>query len=1045
VLLLAAPAAVLAQVTADAPRAAAPTLQCQADSGTLIADGRTVVHCHAGLGTSSTMAPATTAPAELLRISTSDGLLLDAQGQPVFGGTLLLELHGGVADFALLAPATAGDVRLRAEHDGEAGVQTLSFQPDLRDMVATGIVEVIVGRHGTHTGSSATSGFNDSPEQQIRSWSRQFGSDLYGAGRVAGFARGHVFSDTLLTVAYDSDKLPRQKLAATVDPNAVFPVTGDGSIVGFEAQSADRLYLRLDRQRDWLLYGDFTTAGTSTPLSPATRTSATAIEPMLLGRYNRTATGLRGHYESGGVVGDSFVIDDSLRQLVEEYPANGTSGPFAVRNNDAVQNSERVEVLVRDKNQRAVITSITPLLRFVDYSFEPFSGRILLNSPLPSLTPDGDPVSLKISYDVDQGGSHFLTYGLSGSAQATDRLRLGASDVEDRNPLADYALRSVSAELRPNDALQLVAEAAQTHSTLYTANGLVYAQASGIAGETGSSGTGWAERIEGRYQQGGNAARLWWLRSDDQFNNASSGQVPGREDLGLRASRMLGTKAQGYGEYLSSEDLMARLGRSSGRLGVNDRVSEHVKLDFSLGVLHDNAGFPSSTLIAPNADAPGAGGGVAGGFFGTGTSNSVIDPLTGMPINTLAATGSVATPGVDRPLDATTVRLGAQWQATEKLLVDGSFEPAIDGENRHRALLGLGYALTPADRVYARAESQTGLAPADSLNPAEHSNTFTAGMTRALSSDTRLFSEYRLVDAVSTTAPLVNDQLLALGVRNTHLLRPGLDLDSTLEHLRVLSGAQRQAFAIGTGVNYRANPHWQGSARLEFRSLSDDHGAPGNQHQDQWLSTLTAARRLDCDWTLLLKNYLLLQFNHDDAAGAALGNTLQERFLTGFAWRPIADNRINALASYEFKHVGDRSQLLGERYFAHIAATVIDYHPERRLWLTGRLAAKHRVDEIAANTTSSFDAWLVSGRGTYDLTQRVDVGVLLGTLRQTSGSAHESAYGLEAGFLVITDVWVSLGFNWSGYTDNDLAGGEYTQQGVYLRLRAKFDETRFRH
>ena len=36
---------------------------------------------------------------------------------------------------------------------------------------------------------------------------------------------------------------------------------------------------------------------------------------------------------------------------MEEYRANGTSGPFTIHNSSALENSEKVEIIVRDKNQ----------------------------------------------------------------------------------------------------------------------------------------------------------------------------------------------------------------------------------------------------------------------------------------------------------------------------------------------------------------------------------------------------------------------------------------------------------------------------------------------------------------------------------------------------------------------------------------------------------------------------------------------------------------------------------------------------------------------
>ena len=51
--------------------------------------------------------------------------------------------------------------------------------------------------------------------------------------------------------------------------------------------------------------------------------------------------------------------------------------------------------------------------------------------------------------------------------------------------------------------------------------------------------------------------------------------------------------------------------------------------------------------------------------------------------------------------------------------------------------------------------------------------------------------------------------------------------------------------------------------------------------------------------------------------------------------------------------------------------------------------------------------------------------------------------GLELGYLVATNLWVSAGFNFSGYRDADLAGADYTAKGPYVRVRYKFDESLF--
>jgi hypothetical protein len=62
-----------------------------------------------------------------------------------------------------------------------------------------------------------------------------------------------------------------------------------------------------------------------------------------------------------------------------------------------------------------------------------------------------------------------------------------------------------------------------------------------------------------------------------------------------------------------------------------------------------------------------------------------------------------------------------------------------------------------------------------------------------------------------------------------------------------------------------------------------------------------------------------------------------------------------------------------------------------------------------------------------------------------SNSARQTAYGAEVGYLLRQNLWLSAGFNASGFAgDADLVGYEYTRRGAYVRLRFKFDENLFK-
>jgi hypothetical protein len=150
-----------------------------------------------------------------------------------------------------------------------------------------------------------------------------------------------------------------------------------------------------------------------------------------------------------------------------------------------LEGSEKVEVVVRDRQQPSRIVSVRPLARLVDYSFEPFSGRILLNQFLPSVDADLNPVSLRITYEVDQGGDAFWVRRVAmRSGASRRRWKSAAAVVQDRNDLAPYDLASANATLRLGPRTALVAELARSQSTVNT-NPTNQVTTPGLAGRTG--------------------------------------------------------------------------------------------------------------------------------------------------------------------------------------------------------------------------------------------------------------------------------------------------------------------------------------------------------------------------------------------------------------------------------------------------------------------------------------------------------------------------------------------------------------------------------
>lgn len=946
-----------------------------------------------------------------------------------------LKVEQGVARFSLLAPMTPQDVRLRVTAGDDSAEGVVSFVPELREMLATGLLEGVISLRGKGSDAIQPVRRGDAFERDIQRWSREFNNGKANvAARAAFFLKGVVKGDVLLTAAYDSDKETRLRLLRDVRPEQFYPVYGDSSLRGFDARSADRLYVRLDKNKHYLLYGDFQTNDGLLPNVGAPGTAA-AIPARSLGNYNRTMTGVRAHAGQDNLTGNVYATRDTLRQVVEEFASLG-SGPYGLANNGAMQGSEKVEVVVRDRNQPSRILATRQLVPLVDYSFEPFSGRILLNTFLPAVDEQLNPVSLRVSYEVDQGGTSFWVAGGDVQFRPTEHTEVGGAYVNEANPLARYRLASANAGLRLGEKSRLVVEVAQSRAEVNTntTNQNTQGALAGAVGEVG----GQAWRIEALHEGEKVQARAFVGRSDPTFVNPAAPLAGGRGEAQAKLSYRLTEATKVYVEGVRSEDRNVGGGeRNAGQIGANVRLTERLTLDVGLRTIHEKGGTLGPVASGAFGSTSGLTGSVATGSGGgaVGYGNQLIDPASGLAIinpgSFIPTTGSAST--VDRQSDS--LRVGLGWRATDRVTLGGELEQSFNGDERRRAAIGGDYRFAERTKLYGRFERQTGLAGPYAITSTEREgNAFVFGVDSTYLRDTQVFSEYRLRDAVAG-----RDLQLASGIRNVLDVAVGWRVSTALERINVMSGNQADATAAAVGVDWSAHPLWRAATRVEVRRSGD---VANTATDDTFTTTLwqaTVARKLARDWTALARNYLL-QTDY-----RARGDVLQDRFQVGLAYRDTDTNRVNALAKVEFKNERDASNATtGElRTRATIVSTHADYHPSRPWWMTGRVAAKWQRDRFEGGVQDSFRAQLLAGRLVYDITEKWDVGVL-GAVQMGQHSARQHAVGAEVGYLVQQNVWLSVGFNKTGFRgDVDLTGYEYTQRGAYLRLRFKFDEDLF--
>jgi hypothetical protein len=940
-----------------------------------------------------------------------------------------IKVIDGVAEFSLMAPVTAQDVRLRAAAGAALAEGVISFVPELREWLAVGFVEGIVHLKGNSRSAITPSRLNDGFEDELRSFEREFNAGKTTlAGRTSFFVTGTIKGETLLTAAYDSDKETRAKLQRDVQADQLYPVYGDASLKGLAARSDSKLYVRVDHNKSYALWGDF---GTGAGFSELQGGGAIAgVAQRNLGQTNRSLTGLRLHQEGASGVLNVWAAQDSLTQVVDELAANGTSALFGLSRNNAVQNTDKVEIVTRDRDNPSRIIATRALTRLLDYSFEPFYGRIVLAAPLASIDTQGNPQHLRISYEVDGGGDRSLVAGVDAQLRLTPWLEVGGSSYIDRNPALPeigvkqlQRLHSANAGLvlRDDERAQakLVVEAASAEST--TVGGDVRGRAARI-------------EVAALAKDGSWSAKAHAARAGVDFNNPAAGVQAGREEAAAQASVTLtaGLSLRGEIVHTVQRDGLAvqtTSVRDGSFIGADWQADPSLAFTLGLrkleeaGSLQNTVGTPAPTgLYGASGLTPST-----AGLFGGAAA--IVNPNSGL------AAGNVGTPGAGAGFDSTSLLLGARWRPSDQLSLQAEHEQSVHGEGRQRSALSADYQVAASTHLRARYESHTGASSSYNGLAEARANAFTLGVANTYMPGGEIYGEARLRDADTG-----RENQLASGVRNSFTLDEHWRLSLAAERVQSLGGTGQSSAAASVGLDY-SDSLWRSSGRIEFRALGDSRSTNTDEHGNSQLLSLMAARRIDRNWTGLAR-VMHLGSNQRSIAGAQR----QDRWQLGLAWRPLDHNAFDALAKLEFKNESNSELASPERRKVIVGAAAVNWHPSRPWSLSTRLAAKGLAETLEGQALDRVAAVLVGARLSWDFAERWDVSVMAQRLQSVRGDkSKQSAYGAELGYALATNLWASVGYNWAGYrADRDFgAADDYTRRGAFVRLRFKFDETLF--
>ncbi|WP_201553964.1 DUF11 domain-containing protein [Psychrobacter sp. 72-O-c] len=911
-------------------------------------------------------------------------------------------VNGGELLVSVIAPSVPGKGELVVDTGSSKQVIPLQFTAKLRPLIAVGIVEGAISLKDFDGGNitDAQGAF----EQELQEFA---GNDDYSAtGRAAMFLKGKVRGDYLLTLAYDSDK-KGERLFRDIEPGEYYPVYGDSSAKGFDAQSTSKLYIRLDKGRSFAMYGDL-------------KTQIENDDGIKLGQYNRTLTGVKAQYEDANTRITTFAAETSSSQRVNETRGLGISGPYPLAGNfDAVlENSETIEVITRDANNSGLIIRRETLTRFADYEIDPISRSLYLKAPIASQDIEGNPIYLRVTVEVDEGGEKYWVGGVAAKQQLTDKVSIGGSYINSDDPLNKEQLASVNSVVRINDKLRLVAEYAMSKAEYIDKDLEItdpdfknpnYQPSNQINTKSlnDSNTEGNALRIELDYDNKNTRAKAYYNDADIGFVTGASPLTAGRTESGVEVTHALNNKTTALKfEGVRTTDHTTEASREGVQASVEQRLSKNIVGEVGVRYYKQQATAASRNIQAA-----------------TDVVDVTDDTVFKDDIINQSALNGVSS--AEKDIEGTTARarVTARLPKLNNALVFAEYEQDIDHSSRNATSIGGETPLGNLGRLYARHDLINSLSGSYGLDDTDERQRTVVGFDATYMKDGKVYSEYRLRDAVSA-----REAEAAIGLKNKWYVQEGLTLSTLFERVESLEGEKDStATAAGFGVEYLAKENYKASGRFEKR---------WGDTSDTLLGSAGVAYRYTDDITLLAKD-IYSRVDYDD------GNRTINRFQLGAAYRDYDSNQLDMLAKLEYRLDDNATGDDPYKKNALVWSWNGNYHPTRPLTLSGRYAGKY-TEYTADSISSDNTAHAVYGRGLYDISERWDIGLQAGTYWNKQADDLSYMLGAEIGYSPMTNLWLSLGYNFMGFEDEDIAYDDSTQEGAYFRLRFKFDEDLFK-
>lgn len=388
----------------------------------------------------------------------------------------------GIAEFEYRAGTGAGVSRISAQVGQVITEKEILLNTPTEPFTLVGLAN---GTAGSYTAKGDRSQLFDD---------RSFPSGLTTDGRLAMYARGTIYDQYLLTASLDTDRKNRGRYFRELDPDYLYSIYGDNSMLFYDIQTNRNLYIKLEKNQTYGLFGDY-------------NTDLTGQEFI---SYNRTLNGLKfGHRDKHWrVSGFSSLTDRRATQI--ELRGQGLSGFYNLGYTDITPGTEKIRIETRDRFHSEVLIKVEHKNRFSDYDIDYTQGSVFFKQPVSAVDHDGNPVYIMVSFEAKTGSAMSYIAGARAEHQFNDQFSIGFTGVTEEQAPTNFTMLGTDAKYSFGPLLSLGGEFARS-STL-AGSGLAYkfnAASSPVSGMRMSS---------------------YYRRVEEGFTNET--QIGGRRELG---------------------------------------------------------------------------------------------------------------------------------------------------------------------------------------------------------------------------------------------------------------------------------------------------------------------------------------------------------------------------------------------------------------------------------------------------------------------------------------------------------------------------------